>query len=75
MVPYLGIGTEVTNREMVAAFLDLPTHDQFAIARDLGFSYFETQADNTETFTIWFREAKERGQLEQLRTMIERMLP
>lgn len=62
------------NRKLVCDFLDLPTHVQFEIARELGLSLTDSipQADNTDLFTLWLREAKERGQLEQFRTLVER---
>lgn len=65
----------MTNREMVCGFLELPTHVQFEIGRDLGLPPLEWQADNTEGFRIWFQQAKERDLLETLRNRVEGETP
>lgn len=71
-LPHSTVTEQLNKREMVYTFLELPTHVQFQIGRELGLSQHETQANNTETFTQWFREARERGLLEKFNEAIQR---
>lgn len=62
-------------RKLVCDFLDLPTHVQFAIAKELGLATPEIQADNTEAYREWFRECYLSGRLDKLRELVDREMP
>lgn len=61
----------MTGRQFVYRFLEMPHHEQFAMAKQYGvFSESDVDLPDSEQFVLWFRRLRERGKLDEFKAEI-----